>query len=76
MGFKEIEEKAVHSCDTCEFNFGDICAGHGKRLDNNEDTYGMAINDALKMFEKGCDDWGLSLLAFKCFCKEHNVEFT
>lgn len=51
-------------CDTCEFNFGGVCAGHGERLDNGKDTYGMSVSDARNMFENGCSDWGISLGAF------------
>lgn len=51
-------------CDTCEFNFGGVCAGHGERSDNGKDTYGMSVSDARNMFENGCSDWGISLGAF------------
>ena len=37
------------SCLTCEFNFGDVCAGHGVRTDNGQDTYGMDIEEARKI---------------------------
>ncbi len=57
------------SCDTCEFNFGSVCAGHGVRSDNGEDTYGMTMKEAKKMFQDGCKDWGISLEAF---VKEQN----
>ncbi|MHC1694945.1 MAG: hypothetical protein AB9835_06690 [Eubacteriales bacterium] len=52
------------NCSTCEFNFGDVCAGHGVRNDNGEDTYGMPIEEADKMFPDGCDDFGISLASF------------
>lgn len=52
------------NCSTCEFNFGDVCAGHSTRKDNGEDTYGMAIEEAEKMFPDGCDDYGISLDSF------------
>lgn len=52
------------SCRTCEFNFGDVCAGHGVRTDNGQGTYGMSMENAMKMFPKGCDDYGISLDAF------------
>ena len=53
-------------CGTCEFNFGGVCAGHGKRLDNGKDTYGMLIPGARKMFEgkEECTGWGISLGAY------------
>lgn len=51
-------------CNTCEFNFGDICAGHAKRLDNNEDIYGSSLDEMRTMFPCGCGDWGISLDAF------------
>lgn len=53
-------------CDTCEFNFGGVCSGHGKRLDNGESTYGMLVSDARKMFEgnEECSGWGISLGAY------------
>lgn len=59
------EDKLVEqNCSTCEFSFGDVCAGHGVRSDNSEDTYGMPIEEADKMFPDGCDDYGSSLDAF------------
>lgn len=53
-------------CDTCEFNFGGVCAGHGKRLDNGEDTYGMLVTDARKIFDnkEECPGWSISLGAY------------
>lgn len=52
-------------CDTCEFNFGGVCAGHGKRLDNGEDIYGLLVSDARKMFkEEECSGWSISLGAY------------
>jgi hypothetical protein len=59
-GGKFVEQ----NCLTCEFNFGDVCAGHGARIDNGKDTYGMSIEEAYKMFSNGCDDFGISLDAF------------
>lgn len=52
------------NCSTCEFNFGDVCAGHGTRADNGEDIYGMPIKEVEAMFENGCNDYGISLEAF------------
>lgn len=53
-------------CDTCEFNFGGVCAGHSKRLDNGKDTYSMLVTDARKMFEgkEECPGWSISLGAY------------
>ncbi len=59
-----MEKKVAESCETCEFNFGDVCAGHGVRTDNKEDTYGMPMGEAEAMFPNGCEDWGISLDAF------------
>lgn len=59
-GDKLVEQ----NCSTCEFNFGDICAGHGIRTDNGEDTYGMTMGEVKRMFPSGCDDYGISLDAF------------
>lgn len=60
-----MEKKTVKkNCNNCEFNFGSVCAGHGKRTDNNEDTYGMPMYLAKSMFPNGCEDFGLSLDAF------------
>ena len=74
MNIKDIEpcEKVKRSCDSCEFNFGDICAGYGTRTDNGEYTYSMSIDDVKKMFPDGCDDWGISLRSFiaECLYKE------
>lgn len=52
------------SCETCEFNFGDVCAGHGSRIDSGNDTYGMPMEEAKRMFPEGCEDYGISLDAF------------
>ncbi|WP_346936030.1 hypothetical protein [Clostridium sp.] len=60
MGDKFVEQ----NCSTCEFNFGDVCAGHGTRKDNGEDIYGMPIEETDKMFPDGCDDYGISLDSF------------
>jgi hypothetical protein len=49
------------NCSTCEFNFGNVCAGHGIRTDNGQDTYGMPMEEVDKMFPNGCDDYGISL---------------
>lgn len=53
-------------CDTCEFNFGGVCAGHGKRLDNGEGIYGLLVSGARKMFEwkEECSGWSISLGAY------------
>lgn len=58
------EKNVIKSCDTCEFNFDTQCAGHVDRLDNGEDTYGMPMEEAKKMFPNGCDDYGISVEAF------------
>jgi hypothetical protein len=52
------------NCSTCEFNFGDVCAGHGTIIDNGDDTYGININAVNKMFPNGCNDYGISLNSF------------
>lgn len=64
MKSKSNNKSVERSCLTCEFNFGEICAGYGIRTDNGEDTYGMDIEKARKMFVNGCDDYGISLDAF------------
>ena len=57
---------AERKCDTCEFYcYGaEVCMGSGTRTDNGENTYGMPIEDAKKMFPNGCEDCGISLHAF------------
>ena len=60
----ELTMKTKKECDTCEFNAGTVCMGYGKRTDNKNDTYGMPIEEAKKMFPNGCDDWGISIDAF------------
>lgn len=60
LGDKLVQQ----NCSTCEFNFGDVCAGYGTRKDNGEDTYGMPIEEMDKMFPDGCDDYGISLDSF------------
>lgn len=51
------------SCKTCEF-YSSVCMGTGKRTDNGGLTYGMPIEEAEKMFPNGCEDWGVSLMAY------------
>ena len=60
--YKEFRIKP--SCNSCEFNFGNVCAGHGTRTDNQEDTYGSLISEMVNMFPSGCDDWNISFEAF------------
>lgn len=52
------------SCHNCEFNFGNVCGGHGIRKDNGKDTYCMPMEKAITMFPEGCEDFGISLKAF------------
>ncbi len=47
--------KLKRECNTCEFNFDGICAGHGEVYD-----YGEKIVDDTKC----CDDWGANLKYF------------
>lgn len=56
--------KTEKCCATCEFNAGNVCMGSGIRTDNGENTYGMKMEEAEKMFPDGCEDWGISLNAF------------
>jgi len=51
------------NCNSCEFNCGGICGGHGSIADMH-DTYGMNIKSTLGLFPKGCDDYGVSLASF------------
>lgn len=44
---QEITKKC---CNTCEFNFGNVCAGYGTRTDNKKDTYGSDIDEMKNMF--------------------------
>lgn len=70
MGIHERASKEIRQCClNCEFNFGDVCAGHGTRTDNGEDTYGMPMNEAETMFPDGCEDYGYSFEAFSAFCE-------
>ncbi|WP_047154486.1 hypothetical protein [Aneurinibacillus tyrosinisolvens] len=43
------------SCETCKFNFGDICAAHDSLY-----GYGSEITD----YTAVCDEWDISLEAF------------
>lgn len=58
------KEQIKRRCTTCEF-YNEVCMGYGKRIDNNEYTYGMPIEEAKVMFPDGCEDWGISLEAFE-----------
>lgn len=55
--------KTNKSCETCEF-YSQVCMGYGKRTDNVKYTYGMPIEETIKMFPNGCSDWGISLGSF------------
>jgi hypothetical protein len=33
-------------------------------MDNGEHTYGLPMEEMIKMFPNGCNDWGISLDAF------------
>lgn len=68
------DEPLPRNCSTCEFNFGNVCAGYGTRTDNGEYTYGMNIEMAEDMFPQGCKDYGLSLSAFTII--EERAEMT
>lgn len=57
------EKKIKPSCGSCKFNFGEVCASHGIRKDN-EDTYGSDINEMISMFPDGCEEWCISLNTF------------
>jgi hypothetical protein len=65
MNARRGDKLVEMSCSTCEFNFGNVCAGHGVRLDNGNDTYGMPMEEAEKMFPNGCEDYGISFGAFE-----------
>lgn len=52
------------SCDTCEFNFGNICAGDGVRTDNQKVHTEWILNWLNQCFRKRCADYGISLGAF------------
>lgn len=59
-GDKFVEE----NCYNCEFNFGNVCAGHGINVDNGKDPYPMPMEQAIAMFPEGCENFGISLEAF------------
>lgn len=57
------------NCDYCELCMPDgkgscVCAAHGYRTDNGEDTYGMSYEDAIKLFPNGCDEFEMALSVF------------
>lgn len=54
---------AERNCKTCEF-YNSVCMGYGKRTDNGKYTYGMPIEEAMKMFPNGCEDYGISFWSF------------
>jgi hypothetical protein len=56
----QVEDYVKHICETCEFNFGEICAAHDSLY-----GYGGKIED----FNATCKYWGISLEAFT---KERN----
>ena len=46
--------------------------GSGRRTDNDENTYGMPIEDAEKMLPNRCSDWGISLITYIEECESYN----
>ena len=52
------------SCETCVMNAGVVCMGSGKRKENGDSTYGMPMDEAQRMFPRGCDDYEISFPAF------------
>lgn len=66
---EEAEKHTKKCCETCEFNAGIVCMGYGKRKDNKQNTYGMPIEEAKKMFPDGCSDWGISFNSYVDYCE-------
>lgn len=60
-----MDKQGKKCCDTCEMNAGSVCMGSGKRTDNGENTYGMDIEEAKKMFPNGCGDWEISFAEYQ-----------
>jgi len=52
------------SCETCQYNFDDICVGYGERTDNEELTFGMPMDLAKEMFPDGCECYSISSTAY------------
>ncbi len=52
------------NCSSCQFSFGNVRAGHGVGMDNGQDTYGMPMEEADKMYINGGADYGISLDSF------------
>lgn len=50
------------NCFTCQLNMG-VCAGHGK-INDEKDTYGLNIEETIKLFPNGCDDYEISFESF------------
>ena len=64
MKAEPVDILVEKSCDTCVMNAGVVCMGSGKRKDNGDSTYGMPMEEAQKMFPRGCDDYEISFPAF------------
>ncbi|SFL44307.1 hypothetical protein SAMN05216390_1295 [Lachnospiraceae bacterium KH1T2] len=56
--------KIERNCKNCEFNAGNRCMGEGRRIDNGAETYGMPLSETTNMFPNGCDDFGISYMAY------------
>mgnify|MGYP001067889732 CR=1 FL=1 len=61
---KKGDKLIKKSCLTCKYNFGPVCASHGDVMLNNKDLYGQSIDECIKNFPDGCDDWVISFSAF------------
>lgn len=44
-------------CLYCDWNFDGICASHGPADINEPDTYGSTIEETIKRFPDGCDEF-------------------
>ena len=54
-----------NSCDTCQYNMGDICMGFGERPDNGELTFEMEMEQAKALFPYGCEEYKISFTAYE-----------
>lgn len=61
------------NCTTCEDYHG-ICMGNGVKRDDNKSTFGMPLEDALRMFPNGCEAYHISLEAYMILCERRLLE--
>ena len=60
---KETNYETKRTCDTCEWNFGSVCAA-GVEDENGKSLYGYPMAYMREHYSGKCSHWNISLTAF------------